>query len=67
MCRELERLIGMERYSPDVALGWLRQHGQPGIVTICTKTLYRYIDCELFAGLSNKDLPVKREVRNGIK
>ena len=58
---ELERLIVGERYSPDAALGWLRQHGQPGIVTICTKTLYRYIDCELFAGISNKDLPVKRE------
>jgi len=60
LCRELERLIVGERYSPDAALGWLRQHGQPGIVTICTRTLYRYIDCELFAGISNKDLPVKR-------
>ena len=63
LCNELERLIVKERYSPDAALGWLRQNGPPGIVTICTKTLYRYIDCELFAGLSNKDLPVKREVK----
>jgi transposase, IS30 family len=61
LCRELERLIVTERYSPDAALGWLRQHGQSGLVTICTKTLYRYIDCELFVGISNKDLPVKRE------
>ena len=61
LCHELERLIVKERYSPDAALGWLKRYGQPGIVTICTKTLYRYIDCELFAGISNKDLPVKRE------
>ena len=61
LSHELERLIVKERYSPDAALGWLRQYGEPGIVTICTKTLYRYIDCALFAGVSNKDLPVKRE------
>ena len=60
LSNELERLIVKERYSPDAALGWLRQNGAPGIVTICTKTLYRYIDCELFAGISTKNLPVKR-------
>ena len=60
LCHELERLIVKERYSPDAALGWLRHNGPPGMVTICTKTLYRYIDCELFAGISNKNLPVKR-------
>ena len=67
LCQELERLIGKERYSPDAALGWLRKHGQPGIVTICTKTLYRYIDCRLFTGISNKDLPVKREAKKRHK
>lgn len=67
LSHELERLIVNERYSPDAALGWLRQHGQSGIVTICTKTLYNYIDCELFAGISNKDLPVKRDVRKRHK
>ena len=67
LCHELERLIVVERYSPDAALGWLRQYGQPDIVTICTKTLYSYIDCELFAGLSNKDLPVKRDAKKRHK
>jgi len=61
LSRELERLIVSERYSPEAALGWLRTHGKAEIVTICTKTLYRYIDCELFAGISNKDLSVKRK------
>ena len=63
LCHELERLIVKERYSPDAALGWLRHNGPPGMVTICTKTLYRYIDCELFAGISSKNLPVKRGSR----
>ena len=67
LCHELERLIVKERYSPDAALGWLKQYGQPSIVTICTKTLYRYIDCELFAGISNNDLPVKRRARKRHK
>ena len=67
LCNELERLIVKERYSPDAALGWLRHNGPPGIVTICTKTLYRYIDCELFAGISNKNLPVKRERKHHHK
>ena len=67
LCHELERLIVQERYSPDAALGWLRRNGPPGIVTICTKTLYRYIDCELFAGISNKALPVKRKGVNHHK
>ena len=67
LCNELERLIGKERYSPDAALGWLRQQGPPGIVNICTKTLYRYIDCGLFLGISNKDLPVKRNAKKHHK
>ena len=29
-------------------------------VTICTKTLYNYIDSGLFLNISNKDLPIKR-------
>jgi len=60
LCNELERLIVKERYSPDAALGWLKRNGKAELVTICTKTLYHYIDMELFAGISNKDLPVKR-------
>lgn len=67
LCSELERLIVQQRYSPDAALGWLKQNGKAGLVTICTKTLYNYIDMELFAGISNKNLPVKRSVRKKHK
>ncbi len=62
-CGELERLIAREAYSTDAALGWLSLHGKPGIVTICTRMLCRYIGCEMFAGIGNRNLPVKGEVK----
>ncbi|MEG0050466.1 MAG: IS30 family transposase, partial [Clostridia bacterium] len=33
--------------------------------SICTKTLYNYIDMDLFVGISNKDLPYKRRKGKG--
>jgi hypothetical protein len=56
-----------ERYSPDAALGWLRQHGHLSIVNICIKMLNLYFDCELSVGVSNKDMPDKRIERKRHK
>ena len=56
----LERKIVQERYSPDAAMGELKQSERAEIATICTKTVYNYIDMGLFAGITNADLPVKR-------
>ena len=61
LARYLEQKIVAERYSPDAALGYLKVYGNPYGVTICTKTLYNYIDAKLFTGISNKDLPLKRK------
>ena len=56
----LETKIRDEKYSPDAALAAARKQG--GFTNmICTRTLYTYIDNGLFLGLSNKDLPVKRD------
>lgn len=30
----------------------------------CTKTLYNYLDVGLFLGISNKDLPTKKNSKN---
>ena len=62
----LEEKIAKENYSPDAALGVLKKDkaNQYG-VSICTKTLYNYIDMDLFVGISNKDLPYKR--RKGMR
>lgn len=59
----LEKKIKDENYSPDAALAAARKQG--GFTNmISTRTLYTYIDNNLFLGISNKDLPVKR---NGKK
>jgi len=55
----LETKIRDEKFSPDAALAAARKQG--GFKNmICTKTLYTYIENNLFLGVSNKDLPVKR-------
>lgn len=53
----LERKICMDRYSPAAALAAARREGYT--TTICTATLYSYIDKEIFLHLTNKNLWVK--------
>lgn len=57
----IERMIIEEKYSPDAVIGRLKLEGNPFKTTICTKTLYNYIDAGLFLHLTNKDLPVKKD------
>lgn len=56
----LEQKIVSEGYSPDAAMGELKRSDQAAIATICTKTVYNYIDMGLFAGITNANLPIKR-------
>ena len=46
------------KYSPDAIVGEIKTGKYKFDTEICTKTLYNYIDQGLFAGVSNKDLPV---------
>jgi IS30 family transposase len=56
----IEAKIRDEKYSPDAALAEARKQG--GFETmISTRTLYTYIDDGLFLGISNNDLPVKKD------
>ena len=57
----LEEKIGKEKYSPDAAIGEIKAKEQKFSVSICTKTVYNYLDKEIFLGISNKDLPVKKD------
>ena len=57
----LKQKIVKEAYSPDAALGELKRSDKAELATICTKTVYNYIDMGLFAGITNAHLPVKRE------
>lgn len=57
----IERKIIDEKHSPDAVIGRLKLEGNRFKTTICTKTLYNYIDAGLFLNLTNKDLPVKKD------
>lgn len=60
----VENKILNEKYSPDAIIMEFRENdyinpktGKPFKTKICTKTLYNYIDNDLFPRLTNKDLP----------
>jgi transposase, IS30 family len=59
----IEKKIGKEKYAPDAVIGEIRAKGLKYEVDICTKTLYNYIDKDIFLNISNKDLPVKKNER----
>ena len=57
----IESKIKNEKWSPAAVLGDLEQKGWPFAARICVKTLYNYIDRDLFLGISNKDLLQKKK------
>lgn len=61
----IEDKIVNDGYSPAAVLGELKVTGQEKrfSVTICTTTLYSYIDKGIFLRLTNKNLPVKGKRR----
>lgn len=63
LAEHIEKKIGEEKYSPDAVIGEIKVKGMRFETTICTKTLYNYIDRGLFLNISNKDLPVKKDVK----
>lgn len=59
LVKAVTHLIVQEKYSPDAALlRYQRETGKKG--SICTKTLYHYIEWGLLAGIELTDLPHKR-------
>lgn len=59
----IEDKIINEKYSPDAVIGEIKAKGKKFKTSICTKTLYSYIDKGMFLELTNKHLWVKRKVR----
>ena len=56
----VEQKIKDEKWSPAAVIGYLKLHKEMFSVDICVKTLYNYIDRDLFLHISNKDLLVKK-------
>jgi len=61
LARHIENKIKNERWSPDVIIGRIKSEGLEFQTSICTKTVYNYIEKGIFLGVSNKDLWVKKE------
>jgi IS30 family transposase len=61
LARHIEEKIRDEKWSPDAIIGNIKAEGIRFERSICTKTLYNYIDKGVFAGISNKDLWVKKD------
>ena len=61
LARYIEEKIRNDKWSPDAVIGSIKAEGKQFATSICTKTVYNYIDRELFAGISNKDLWVKKD------
>ncbi len=60
----IEYLIIKKKYSPYAAAMQIKKEASRFKTTICYKTIYNYIDNDLFPNLTNKHLPVKK---NGKK
>lgn len=60
LVKHIEDKIINHKYSPDAVIGEIKAKGLQFKTSICTKTLYNYIDKNVFVGITNKDLPVKK-------
>jgi len=60
----IEDKIKNQRWSPDAVIGNIKAEELIFETSICTKTLHKYIDKGIFAEISNKDLWLKRNVKN---
>lgn len=65
LARHIEKKIKEDKYSPDAVIGEIKNKGLKFETIICTKTLYNYIEQDVFAKISNKDLPVKKNKKKG--
>ena len=65
LAKHIEKKIVEDKYSPDAVIGEIRQKKKKFATTICTKTLYNYIDQGVFANITNKNLPVKKNRKKG--
>jgi IS30 family transposase len=61
LAEHIEDKIKNDKWSPDVIIGRIKEQGLLFETSICTKTLYSYIDKGIFANICNKDLWVKKD------
>lgn len=71
LVRYIEHLIIEKKYSPYATAAQIQKEASMFKTTICYKTIYNYIDNDLFPNLTNKHLPVKgngnKRKYNGVR
>lgn len=60
LAEHIESKIKDEKWSPDTIIGRIKEEGLGFEVSICTKTVYNYIDNGIFTEITNKSLWVKK-------
>ncbi len=63
----IETMIIEHKQSPDAVIGRIRCKGITFDTSICTRTLYNYIDKGLFLHLTNKHLPMRGQRKRNYK
>lgn len=61
----IESMIVDNSYSPEAVLYNIKQNKIKFRTSVCFKTIYNYIDNDVFYRLTNKNLPVKRSKKRG--
>ena len=56
----IEHMIKDEKYSPEALLLYMKNEGIQFSTTLCFKTIYNYLDKDLFLHISNDDLMSKK-------
>lgn len=64
LAKHIETKIKKDKWSPDAIIGNIKEAGLQFETSICTKTLYNYIDRGIFAEITNHDLWVKKDGKN---
>jgi len=65
LAQHIEDKILTEKYSPDAVIMEIKSGKYEFETTICTRTLYNYIDQGVFSNLTNKDLPREGKTQKG--
>ena len=63
----IESKIIYDKFSPDAVIGEIKANNIVFNTSICTKTLYNYIDKNIFLMLTNKHLPVKHKYKRSYR
>src|SRR5690606_8627968 len=63
--KHIEDKILKEKYSPDAVIMEIESGKYEFETTICTRTVYNYIEQGIFANITNKDLPRGERLKRG--